>query len=545
MRTDLVLSLLKHQLIASKPLEQFISSPSKRKNKNSVVSTIVRIVGILFISASFIILFASNYFGYLKLGTMMDLVEESIAFCMFTSTLFLLFISTTYLEHTYFRGKDVQLWRLLPIDKSSFFLARFFVNYTYSLLLNLIVTIPLIVAIFYYVGFSFYILFTALILFFLLPIIPLLISSLLVVLKIHLTKGKNIKIVDFLFNNAPFLAGVLYLSRSSSNMIEVAFEGGAADQMVAIFNYISTIGNIPYFNLYGSSFFSFISLILLVIVAICVFILSLFIISPLFDKCMILITKAKNSDNRVKKNVDNVDEFKSSSIFRSLVKRELYILKSQKGFLSESISEMLIPIILIVVWQISGSLGDISQMIVQFSSSSHFIAIIFTIVSLFGAMILISSTSVSREGSLFVLNKILPIDIKMIIRAKIVFHLLFMTVIQVLYLIVFCFIFNIPFYNLSWMIPLFIINSINVSLIGLIIDYSNPKLDWDVGIAAMKRNINGMLGMLGGVIVIAPSHLILFFLSDYYYLSIVISLAILFVLNYYVEKVATKAVSAN
>ena len=545
MRLDLVLSLVKHQFIAAKPLEQFISSPSKRKNKNSILTIIIRIVGLLFISASFIFLFASNYFGYLKIGTMLNILEQSIAFCMFTSTLFLLFFSTTYLEHTNFRGKDVKLWRLLPIEKTPFFLARFFMNYTYSLLLNLIVTIPLIVAIFVYVGFSIYNLIISLILFFLLPILPLLLSSLLVILKVNITKGKNIKIVDFIFSNAPFLVGILYLSRSSSNMIEIAFEGGAADQMVALHNYISTIGNIPYFSLFGSSYFSIKSLLFLIVLAIGFFTLSLLIIAPLFEKCMIMITKAKNSEGRVKKIDENVDEFNSSNLFKSLIKRELFILKGQKGFMSESIGEMFIPIILIVVWQISGSLDEINIMIEQFSSSPYFVAIIFTIVSLFASMVLISSTSVSREGSLFLLNKILPLDVNLIIKAKVVFHLIFITAIQVVYLIIFCFIFKIPFLNLYWMIPLFIINSINISLIGLSIDYSNPKLEWEVGISAMKRNINGILGMLGAVLVIAPSILIIYFLSNYPYISILISIALLFILKKSVEKIAKKALSAN
>ncbi len=545
MRIDLVLSLVKHQFIAAKPLEQFISSPSRRKNKNTILTIIIRVIGLLFISASFIFLFASNYFGYLKIGTMLNILEESISFCMFTSTLFLLFFSTTYLEHTYFRGKDVKLWRLLPIEKSSFFLARFFVNYIYSLLLNLIVTIPLIAAIFFYAGFSFYNLVISLILFLLLPIIPLLISSLLVILKIKITKGKNIKLIDFIFNNAPFLIGILYLSRSSSNMVEVAFEGGAADQMVALHNYISTIGSLPYFSLFGSAYYSISSLLFLLIIAIGCFILSLLIIAPLFEKCMIMITKAKNAEGKSKKNIENVDEFNSSNLFKSLIKRELFILKGQKGFMSESIGEMLIPVILIVVWQISGSLDEISTLIEQFSSSPYFVAIIFTIVSLFGSMVLISSTSVSREGNLFLLNKILPLDVKLIIKAKVAFHLLFITAIQIVYLIIFCFIFKIPFINLYWMIPLFIINSINISLIGLIIDYSNPKLEWEVGISAMKRNINGIFGMLGAVIVIGPSLLIIYFLSDFSYIGIFVSLALLIILKKYVEKIAKKALSAN
>ncbi|MGD1822430.1 MAG: hypothetical protein ACPKM0_06660 [Pleomorphochaeta sp.] len=537
MRINLVFDLVKHQLIASKPLEQFVSSAGK--SKNTLLNKVLRLLGIILIASSFIYLLGSNYFGYIKISKMLQIEKEGIAFCTFSSTLFLLFISTTYLEHTYFRGKDTKIWRLLPISKSEFYFAKFLANYAYSLLLNIIVTLPMIVAIFYYFGFSSLSVFSSFFLFFLLPIVPLVISSLLVILKITIFRGRSIKIVDFIFNNGPFIFGILYLSKSANQMTRLAFEGAAIDQLVALNNYIVSIGSLPYFSLMGSTFFKTYSLFSYILFTVAVFLLAAAIIAPLFEKCMNLITLANNNENKARKNINNKEfKFASNNLFLSLIKREFYILGSEKGFLSESISEMLIPIILIIVWQFSGSLEEISELIEEFSSSTYFIAIIYTIVHLFAAMVLISSTSVSREGHLFKLNKILPIDVKKIVKAKVAFHLIFITMIQIIYLIVFVVMFDINMINFIWMIPLFIINSINISLSGLFLDYSNPKLEWEVGVAAMKRNMNGAIGMLVGVLVIAPSILIVFFKLEFVLLAIIVSIIISFVFKKLTYKAA-------
>ena len=223
MRINVVLSLVKNQIIATKPLEQFVSTASKSKNK--ILGTIGKVFLLAIIAASFLFLIGSTFFGYFYIASFLDIVEKAIAFSAFVSTLFLLFISTTYLEYTYFRGKDVCLWKLLPIKKSEFFLARFIASYFYSLMTNVLVTLPLIACVFYFLGFSLSTVISSLIVFLFLPILPLVISSLIVTVKVYLLKGKSIKVIDFLLNNAPFLASVLYLSYTSSKMIDLLEAG--------------------------------------------------------------------------------------------------------------------------------------------------------------------------------------------------------------------------------------------------------------------------------------------------------------------------------
>ncbi len=540
MRTDVVLSLIKNQIIAAKPLEQFLSSSSKRKNQ--LLNFILRILGIIIISSSFLFLIGSNYFGYIYISKSLNILNKGIAFCSFSGTILLLFFSTTFLEFTYFRGKDVNLWYLLPISKSEFFVSRFLVSYIYSLFTNIIITLPLIVAIIYFSGFSLLTLISSIILFLVLPILPLIISSILVTLKVYIFKGKSIKIVDFLFNNAPFLVGILYVSRSSTKMLTMLSSNDISSQTNFYNEFISSIGALPYFSSLGQMFFSPISLLMILLIVGISFLISYFLISPLYHSCLDLI-KYANDNYKKKRNVNNdEDTIKGSSLIISLIKRELFILQGEKGFLSESIGEALIPFILIIVWKITGSLDSINQLLVMLSSSNYFIASIFLIVQILGAMVLISSTSVSREGKLFKINKLLPIPVKKIIEAKVVFHLIFVTLSQLIFLIVFVIFLKLDLKLLYWMIPLYLINSVNISLVGLFLDYNNPKLEWEVAISAMKRNINGMIGMLVCLLVIAPSILILFFLYDYLFVSFVVSIIILYVLWNLVNKAANKLI---
>jgi ABC-2 type transport system permease protein len=546
MRVKVILSLVKNQIIAAKPLEQMFSSATKNGKQNKVIPLLLKIFGLLAISISFLFLIGSSYFGYLYISKALNIIEKGIALCAFTSTIFLLFISTTFLENVYFRGKDVSLWKLLPISKSEFFLARFFASYCYSLLTNIIVTVPLIVGIFVYVGISFLTILSSFILFFFLPLLPVVLSSLLVTIKVYIFKGKSIKIVDFLFNNLPFILCILYLSKSSNEMLEIVSSNMIQSQIASYQNYILNIGSLPYFSLIGKMFINGYSLLIFIIISLIVFTISSLIIAPLYEICLNFVNNANNK-TAIRKKSNNVKDFNitKSPILFSLIKREFFIITSDKGFVSESFSEAFVPLILIIVWKITGSLDSINNLLDALASNRYFIPGVFLIIQMFAAMVLISSTSVSREGKLFKLNKLLPLRVNTIIKSKVLFHLLFVTVLQVIYLVAFIIFLKINLNLLFWMIPLFVLNSINISLSGLLIDYKNPRLEWDSATSAMKRNMNAFFGMGFALLVIAPSILVLFFFDNFLLLAFVISLLILVLLYKSTNKVASKILSLS
>lgn len=544
MRVNVVRSLVKNQIIASKPLEQFVSKASKKGNK--VVSTVLKILGILLISLSFIFLIGSSFFGYLYISNSLNILEKGIAYCTLVGTIFILFISTTYLEYTYFRGKDITLWRLLPISMSEFFLSRFMVSYYYSLLVNLIVTLPLVASIIFFNGVTPLIIISSIILLLFLPVLPLILSSLLVTIKVYLFKGKNIKIVDYIFSNGPFFIAILYLSRMSNQMTSLLSTDDVETQVLAYKSMIEKIGSLPYFSLAGKMFSSFSSFILFALITFLVALLSFYIISPLFHKCLNFVNEANNQNRRVKNKVSSSDILLNSSPkIVTLIKKEFFIITGEKGFMAESFSEAFIPLILILVWKFTGNLADINSLLGNLSSNKFFIPGVFLICQLFAAMVLISSTSVSREGKLFKINKLLPIKSSTIVFSKVIFHLLFVTVLQIVYLIAFIIFLKINFSHLVWMIPLFILNSVNISLSGLFLDFHNPMLEWDNATSAMKRNINGLLGMLGALIVIAPSILIIFFKYNLLILAFISSFILLFILFSLVNKAAYNLISAS
>ncbi|MCY1151455.1 MAG: hypothetical protein PQJ49_14290 [Sphaerochaetaceae bacterium] len=546
MRVKVIFSLVKNQIIAAKPLEQMFSSASKNGKQNKVLPLLLKIFGLLAISISFIFIIGSSYFGYLYISKSLNIIEKGIALCAFSSTIFLLFISTTFLENVYFRGKDVSLWKLLPISKAEFFLARFIASYCYSLLTNIIVTVPLIVGIFVYVGINSLTIISSFILFFFLPILPVVLSSLLVTIKVYVFKGKSIKIVDFLFNNLPFILCILYLSKSSNEMIELVSSDLIQSQITGYQNYISNIGSLPYFSLMGSMFINGDSLLIFIIISLIVFSLSSLIIAPLYEICLHFVNDANNKTAIRKKSKKVKDtNIKKSSILFSLIKREFYVITGEKGFVSESFSEAFVPLILIIVWKITGSLDSINNMLDALASNRYFIPGVFLIIQLFAAMVLISSTSVSREGKSFKLNKLLPLRVNTIIKSKVLFHLLFVTVLQVIYLVAFIIFLKIKLNLLLWMIPLFVLNSINISLSGLLIDYRNPRLEWDSATSAMKRNMNAFIGMGFALLVIAPSILILFFFDNFILLAFIISLIILVLLYKSTNKVASRILSLS
>jgi ABC-2 type transport system permease protein len=296
----------------------------------------------------------------------------------------------------------------------------------------------------------------------------------------------------------------------------------------------------------GSMFINGDSLLIFIIISLIVFSLSSLIIAPLYEICLHFVNDANNKTAIRKKSKKVKDtNIKKSSILFSLIKREFYIITSEKGFVSESFSEAFVPLILIIVWKITGSLDSINNLLNELASNRYFIPGVFLIIQLFAAMVLISSTSVSREGKSFKLNKLLPLRVNTIIKSKVLFHLLFVTVLQVIYLVAFIIFLKIKLNLLLWMIPLFVLNSINISLSGLLIDYKNPRLEWDSATSAMKRNMNAFIGMGFSLLVIAPSILILFFFDNFILLAFIISLLILVLLYKSTNKVASRILSLS
>ena len=180
----------------------------------------------------------------------------------------------------------------------------------------------------------------------------------------------------------------------------------------------------------------------------------------------------------------------------TLMRREAVVIKSQSAFIFEVVGELLIPLILIGVWAVTGTIGEMATLLETVLTLPVVEEVIFLILALVSNMTMISSTSVSRQGPNFAQDRLYPLEANQFVRAKLLFHLLLAGTANLLYLSGALILLNRGLASLIWMAPLSILSIAAVSSFQLAIDYHNPNEEWTLAQHAMKSNPNGLFGLL-------------------------------------------------
>lgn len=190
--------------------------------------------------------------------------------------------------------------------------------------------------------------------------------------------------------------------------------------------------------------------------------------------------------------------------------RELKILIRTPVYLFNSLATLVIVPVILVVPLLSG--GELSLLIEELNrpglggvlnlAGAGFIAIM----SIFSAAL---SSSISREGKMFWLSKVIPLNPLQQLQGKLLAGYLLAALAVPLVLL------------FSAVIPWKALDMIIIALLGLVacfpvltsnlfVDLLRPYLDWDNPQKAIKQNINTLLGMLLSAAVLLPSILVAF-----------------------------------
>lgn len=113
---------------------------------------------------------------------------------------------------------------------------------------------------------------------------------------------------------------------------------------------------------------------------------------------------------------------------------------------------------------------------------------------------MVPSTSVSREGKMFWLMRVIPVDIKTQIIGRAKAAVTLYSICGFLFIFLFGILLKINFLYIIYGIGVIFAGSIPFALAGLYIDVSNPKLIWDKETEAVKQNLNGMLGIFVSIV---------------------------------------------
>jgi len=196
--------------------------------------------------------------------------------------------------------------------------------------------------------------------------------------------------------------------------------------------------------------------------------------------------------------------------FSYLVKELKLVFRSPSAFINCVISAFLMPIILAVSLVPLIRSGELAELlyIIDFNNPrmAAFALVIMCAVGFFmGGMVSVACTSISREGRNLFIMKYLPVSYSTQLNAKAASGLVIMIPALIFVVVPLQVVFGAPVLLLIGGILLAVPGMLFVNYLGLFVDLTRPKLAWDNEQAAVKQNLNiimlmfGSMGVAGGI----------------------------------------------
>ncbi len=477
---------------------QLFKIKSKSNKKSSKV--------ILPIILGFICMFSVWSYANMFMEPLVKIHAEYVLLSLFIMVSFFL----TLIEGIYkasgllFNCKDDDLLLSLPIKKSTVLFIRIFKFYVFELLYNSIFMLPAIIVYIRYVKvpFSFYV--VSLFILLLLPIIPIIISSILGSIISRISSKFKFKNLAQTVTTVILLLVIFYFS---FNMQELINNFGEKANVINKF-----ITKIYYpCNAYVkmSTNFKIGDLLLFIFINISLFIIAILGLSTRYFKINSNVKGVKTStskkDYAIKRNRPTI----------SLIKKELKKFISSPVFITNAGFGLVLFIIGIIY--ITLNFDKMTNSIIIEGSitldeiKSYIPIILYSIICFTSFMTSITSSMISLEGKSFNILKSLPIKPMTIILAKVLMAVLVMIPLILIGDIILFVKFN---FNILESL-LIIIGTILLPLIsetiGIIINLKYPKMDAENDTEVVKQSMSSMISVFLGMGISAISVFGLFY----------------------------------
>lgn len=452
--------------------------------------------------ASFMVMFGFTYYTLESLGQAMDFGPGlSVLFSLVASGLMLFIFGFMMSIDTLYKGRDLSFLRTLPVRESEIISSRILIMLTYLLPVHLLMVLPSLVINYIMYPFAVSTITGSLIILFVYPMIPIAICCLLSMVTCRLGgKGPGKLAVQIVL----FIGMIMMMSIFQVNAMESFSAEMTLDQMSSMGGIIGFLsGNLNSILKYLPVFLWFqrsltgqpalLDSVLSIAAGIGFFALAAVLMSRSYTAIASSMEGGAKS-SRKKAKAEN-PKFQSRSAVATLAIREWEVLKSSSSFLFEILGECCIPLILILVWGVMGSLGEITQMVDSIKDASFFPLIVCAVLMFFEGFCMISSTSASREGKYFEVNRTYPLDGTVFLNAKLLVHMLAVWVPNVIYALIAVIMFRLPWWHFLWIAALNFVFCLITGYQGLAIDLNKPMLTWKNPQQAVKQNTNGLKSM--------------------------------------------------
>ncbi|MEY8416809.1 hypothetical protein AAK964_10940 [Tissierella praeacuta] len=245
----------------------------------------------------------------------------------------------------------------------------------------------------------------------------------------------------------------------------------------------------------NSNILGLVNLLSFIVVSIISFLIMILLSESLFFDGLIGNIEVYGSKGKGKK-ISVKDLSKETKPYLSLAKKEIIMLFKTPVYLLNAVGGVIIFPLILAMSTIAGGDESLSQVVEMLGDNSKLttLASIGFIVVL-GMLNSIGATTFSREGKCFWIQRTLPIKVEEQIIGRVLSSLAIQVLGIIALLISLTFIIKLDILSIILIIFLGLLGSIPMTQLGMIIDILRPMLDWDNPQKAMKQNLNVLMGM--------------------------------------------------
>ncbi|WP_373899247.1 putative ABC transporter permease subunit [Haloimpatiens sp. FM7315] len=481
------------------------NSKSKLKLKKSLMYVFMFLC---FLPIAFIIFeITSNFYDVFAMINQQSAVL-SLGFSI--SCLLIFLFGIFYSINTLYFSKDLDFILPLPFKPWHIVGGKFVTMLIYEYLTGLMFIMPLIIAYGYKsAGGVLYYLYS-LIIFLLIPIIPLILSSILVMLIMSFTSiakdkdrfrkiGGIISIVFIVVLNG-FMQKYSKASMDPEKANEIlnAGKNGFASIISKIFPTakFAALGSANSGSLEG-----FINLIIFIAISVLILCLFIALAEGLYFKGAIGISETSSKRKKLSKEELNKNIVKQSTLI-ACIKKELRLLfRTPVYFYNCVIMNFLWPVFFIIP-MVVGNEGGLSQFEMfsgYLNNPNHYPVVLagaFSMMIFVAGSNAVTSTAISREGGNIFICKYLPIPYKTQIMAKVLSGVFLGVISEAVLILVAVLLMHLNPYMGMVIFAISLLAILYVCMLGIIIDLYRPKLSWVNEQQAVKQNLNAFIEML-------------------------------------------------
>ncbi|MCY6355249.1 putative ABC transporter permease subunit [Clostridium sp. ZS2-4] len=418
-------------------------------------------------------------------------------------SLIIFFFGIFYVMGTFYFSMDIDNLLPLPFKPSEILAAKFVVVLIYEYVTELLFLLPVIIAygmkssagVLYYIY--------SILIYAVLPVIPLVLASIIVMVIMRFTGFTKNK------DRFKLIGGSLAIFLSLGLNVLIQRSSRAAmnpEQIEKMF----MEGNNSFVNIISKMFpstkMASIAVLesgnmtgimnMLIFIGISLLAVGIFLVlgEGLYLKGVVGISETTSKRKALSKEQFSKEIVENSLLKSYLMKEMKILLRTPAYFMNCVFVNLLWPLFLLIPFLAGGEgLGDLKamgEMIDNPKTAAIVVAAGFALIVFVTSNNAVASTAISREGKNFYINKYLPVSYEKQIIAKVITAFSMGTVSMASLLLVASIIFKPPVIILFLIVVVGVFGTLFSNLVGIFVDITRPKLDWDNEQKAVKQNMN-------------------------------------------------------